>query len=443
MHLVGGGGEVVSAVTVLADDLTGANATGALLARMGLRTRTITGSAAVLEESPDGADAAADVTVVTTGTRTMTADEAAALVGELLRSAPGLAASELLAKRVDTTLRGPIAAELDALLRCRRESGGRVVAVAVPAYPSAGRTTVDGVHLLHGVPVAETPAGRDPLTPVHTSRVGELMTSGTRLAAAEVHHDLLRSDRQEAAAAIGEAVTTADVVVLDAETEGDLARLATLVADVRAETGVDVVPVDSGPFVAAYCGALGLPQQRYDAPVLVVVGSTSDPTSRQVAHAVESLRLRLVEVDPERDFDDLVPTTLRHLERESGDVCWRVIPPQGGIDAGLAAKIPQALATACRQVVDQASIGGVFACGGEVAAALLEALDVHSLEIEGEVQPLVVTGRVSGGTWDRMPVITKGGMVGDDRAITASIGRLHEMHEAFFGTAENRRHGSR
>jgi uncharacterized protein YgbK (DUF1537 family) len=89
-------------------------------------------------------------------------------------------------------------------------------------------------------------------------------------------------------------------------------------------------------------------------------------------------------------------------------------------------------------VLDRAGVGGVFACGGEVAAALLEALDVHSLEIEGEVQPLVVTGRVHGGRWDRLPVITKGGMVGDDRAVTAAIGRLHEMHEEVLGTAEDR-----
>ena len=436
-----------SSVTVLADDLTGANATGALFARMGLRTRTITASAAAaleaaaLDASAEGPRDDADVTVVTTGTRTTPPPEAARVVAKLLGSAPGLARAPLVAKRVDTTLRGPVAAELEVLLACRRRSGERVVAVAVPAYPAAGRTTVDGVHLLHGVPLQETSAGQDPLTPVRSSRVAALLTAGTCLRAEELHRDVLGSG--EAAERLTRAVATADVVVLDAETEPDLTRLAALVATVRHDSGVDVVPVDSGPFAAAYCAALGLRQQRYDAPVLLVVGSTAEPTSRQVEHAVETLGIRVLEADP-ADLDDLAPRTRRHLTgSDTGqprDLCWQVAPPRGGLDAQLAARIPHALARAARQVLEETEVAGVFACGGEVAAALLEALEVHSLEIEGEVQPLVVTGRVRGGRWDRLPVITKGGMVGDDRAITASIGRLHQMHEGFFGTAEDRRH---
>lgn len=437
------GDDVSPAVTVFADDLTGANVTGARFARMGLRTRTITGSAAALEHSLEPHTGEADVIVVTTGTRTVPPPEAATVVSDLLRSAPGLAESPLLAKRVDTTLRGPIAAELEVLLACRRRSGNRVAAVAVPAYPSAGRTTVDGIHLVNGVPLAETPAGRDPLTPVHSSRVAELLTAGIGLRADEVHLDVLRSGDDSALEAIARAVGTTDVVVLDAEDEDELAGLARLVARARQVSGVDIVPVDSGPFVAAYCAALGLRQLRYDAPVLVIVGSTAEPTGRQVEHAVASLGIRLVEVDPERDFDALVPLTLRHLTEGGRDICWRVTTRRGGLDARLATKIPQALAAAARQVLQQARFGGVFACGGEVAAALLDALDVQSLEIGGEVQPLVVTGRVRGGPWDRLPVVTKGGLVGDDRAITASIGRLHEMHEGFFGTAEDRRHSSR
>lgn len=441
MQIVHEGDDVNPVVTVLADDLTGANATGARFARMGLRTRTITGSA-VLDQSFQPHTGEADVIVVTTGTRTVAPRRAAIVVGELLRSAPPLAASPLLAKRIDTTLRGPIAAELDVLLACRRTFEARVAAVAVPAYPSAGRTTVDGIHLVNGVPLVKTPAGRDPLTPVHSSRVASLLTTGIRLQADEVHRDVLRLGDDAAIGAIARAVSTTDIVVLDAETDEELARLAMLVAQARHESGVDIVPVDSGPFVAAYCAALGLQELKYDAPVLVIVGSAAEPTSRQVERAAAALGLRVLEVDPESDFDALVPLTLRHVAEGGRDICWRVTPRHSGLDARLASKIPHALATAARQVLQQSSFGGVFACGGEVAAALLDALGVHSLEIAGEVQPLVVTGRIRGGHWDRLPVVTKGGLVGDDGAITASIGRLHEMHEGFFGTAEDRRYSS-
>lgn len=46
------------------------------------------------------------------------------------------------------------------------------------------------------------------------------------------------------------------------------------------------------------------------------------------------------------------------------------------------------------------------------------------------MQPLVVAGRVSGGRWDRLPVVTKGGLIGDDRAVLASIGHLQSMRAA-------------
>ncbi|MGH3414420.1 MAG: four-carbon acid sugar kinase family protein [Marmoricola sp.] len=430
------------AVTIVADDLSGANVTGALFARMGLRVRTVTASAAMLEESSDRPTGEADVTVVTTGTRTMPARAAARVVSDMLRSAPTLAGAPLLAKRVDTTLRGPVAAELEALLSYRRQPGSRVVAVAAPAYPSAGRTTVDGLHRLHGVPLADSPAGRDPLTPVHSSRVAELLTAGTGLQSEELGLALLRGG-PNAAEVLTEAVARADVVVLDAETDGDLARAAELAARARQDTGVDIVPVDSGPFAAAYSAALGLVPQRSEAPVLLVVGSVAEPTTRQVEKAVESLGTCVVDVDPERDVDDLVRQTLRHLRGTGRDLCWKVAAPGAGLDARVAARIPRTLGVAARQVLEQAAVGGVFACGGEVAAALLDALEVHSLQIEGEVQPLVVTGRVHGGPWDRLPVITKGGFVGDDRAIAASIGRLHEMHEGLYGTAEDRRRDPR
>jgi len=48
----------------------------------------------------------------------------------------------------------------------------------------------------------------------------------------------------------------------------------------------------------------------------------------------------------------------------------------------------------------------------------------------------VVAGRILGGPWDRLPIVTKGGLVGDDHAVTAAIGHLHSMHTTVIGTTE-------
>ena len=61
-------------------------------------------------------------------------------------------------KKIDSTLRGRIGAEVDALMRAT----GPRTAVVCPAFPAQGRVVLDRVLLVDGVPVAETPIARDP-----------------------------------------------------------------------------------------------------------------------------------------------------------------------------------------------------------------------------------------------------------------------------------------
>ena len=65
----------------------------------------------------------------------------------------------LLFKKVDSTLRGNVAAELAAALRTRRaliSPPARVGIVFAPAFPALGRTTVNGRQLVYGQPLRET-----------------------------------------------------------------------------------------------------------------------------------------------------------------------------------------------------------------------------------------------------------------------------------------------
>ena len=65
-------------------------------------------------------------------------------------------------KKVDSTLRGNIAAEVAALDRFYKPE----LVVFMPALPALGRTTVNGIHCLKGVPLTETELASDPKNPV-------------------------------------------------------------------------------------------------------------------------------------------------------------------------------------------------------------------------------------------------------------------------------------
>lgn len=58
-------------------------------------------------------------------------------------------------------------------------------------------------------------------------------------------------------------------------------------------------------------------------------------------------------------------------------------------------------------------VEGLFATGGDVSAALFAELGAHGLDVEEELVPLAVAGTFVGGPWARLPVVTKGGLVGD------------------------------
>src|SRR5215216_6888123 len=151
-------------VAIIADDLTGAADTGVQLARAGYRT------AVVFRDSPMPPAEDLDAVALDTDSRAMPAGFAAKRV---LEAGHAVRHARIVYKKLDSTLRGPIAAELTAAL----EATGRHRVVVAPAFPSAGRTTVDGVQMVRGVPVHETEAKNDPRTPVREGHVPTLLAT--------------------------------------------------------------------------------------------------------------------------------------------------------------------------------------------------------------------------------------------------------------------------
>ena len=133
------------------------------------------------------------------------------------------ATSRWIYKKTDSLLRGNIGAELRAL----REAAGSGPLVFAPAYPTGGRTTVDGIHRLDGVPVAEAAPGQDPLTPVRESHIPSLLLDSAGLTTEWVALDVVRGDRDGLVDALRRAQGAGvDVVAPDVETDGDLGAIA-------------------------------------------------------------------------------------------------------------------------------------------------------------------------------------------------------------------------
>jgi D-threonate/D-erythronate kinase len=126
---------------IQADDLTGACDTGAVFAARGLATIVLLPEARFPASLPD-------VLAVDTESRGRAAPDARAAAR---RAVARLAAAgpALLYKKVDSTLRGALAAELGGALE---GAGDRRAALLAPALPAQGRTVVDGMLRVGGRP---------------------------------------------------------------------------------------------------------------------------------------------------------------------------------------------------------------------------------------------------------------------------------------------------
>jgi uncharacterized protein YgbK (DUF1537 family) len=256
---------------VLADDTTGALETGAIAAGEGL-------DCTVTLDPGGGAGRDAQVVVVDTASRRLSPAEARARVLRAARHMLSRGAVRFY-KKTDSTLRGPIAAELSAV----SEACGGAKVLYAPAYPLLGRTVRGGVLLVDGVPVGETAFARDPHCPVRTSSLAELLAGAP------------------------------EVMVRDGETEADLAAAA-------AEDAV----VAAGPGGFARHWVRRLPGRRCAPPPwprvrgwLVVCGSLH-PVSRAQAEAARALGARVL-ATPERDYPEALEQLAAEAVREIED----------------------------------------------------------------------------------------------------------------------------
>ncbi|WP_341487055.1 four-carbon acid sugar kinase family protein [Pararhizobium sp. A13] len=140
-------------VAIIADDLTGALDTGTPFVEAGLSVAVAIDVEAVgeaLARNPD-------VVVVNTVSRALSADAAAARI-DAVAAAIGPQTPRILFKKIDSRLKGNVAAESTALA----SATGRNTIIVAPAIPDQQRFTVNGAVTGRGV---ETPLSIQPIFP--------------------------------------------------------------------------------------------------------------------------------------------------------------------------------------------------------------------------------------------------------------------------------------
>lgn len=156
-------------ILVLADDLTGANATAVALAEAGRSAALVHDSAALA--APHVEDS--QVLILPADTR-REGPRAQTHTTSLLEQAIS-GGIEVMYLKVDGALRGSVFSQIHGALHAWRPTHPQAIAVVCPADPEHGFTLEGGVLLAGGVPADEALADRDSLTPATTSHVEEIL----------------------------------------------------------------------------------------------------------------------------------------------------------------------------------------------------------------------------------------------------------------------------
>lgn len=424
---------------ILADDLTGAIDTGIKFADRGILTCVLpfgvpdtSGKREDFQEQDASREQAtsrnrqnyasltdAPVMVINTMSRHDTPQTAKTKIQRILCQAKK-ANVDYLYKKTDATLRGNIGAELGEMAV---HSETRTV-VFLPSFPEMGRTVLDGVCYVDGIPLKDTPMARDPFTPVKHSRIRRVIAEQTDIPVIENKKNYT----------LPETFSSPCICVFDGETKEDLDLAARALRDcskIRYTAGCSAFAQSLIP----YLGLTGQIKKKTGgckgAPILTVCGSINETTLQQTRYAGDVLGYQVVTLTPEQKLisgysekGTAFFLEMATLLKRTKKLLIRAVSDCSDMEetARLCRKLSINPETAHLHIADQigrltaqllqnnpASVAILF--GGDTLAGAIRHLGTEQIRLLGEIAPGVVDTLLFAGK-NQYRVITKSGALG-------------------------------
>ncbi len=400
-------------IAVIADDITGAADTGVQFCSA---VGPVHMAGAVEGDLTAAAVRTAGVAVFT-NTRNTDAATAAKIV-RLAAEKIHCLKPRVIYKKIDSCLRGNLGAEIDTLL----QATGAAASFVAPAFPEQGRTTVNDCHLIHGIPVAETEIGRDPLSPIRESRLSVHLAAQSRMPVG--HVDLVCIENGPAR--LAQRVQTllnqgCRHIAFDAEQTAHLDAVAGLTRDYFE----NILLVGS----AGLAGSLSrMMARQFPCPAttdrpsikkwLFVCGSASRVLADQVAMLTRSTGWAHVAMDPAAltigeglPYREQLAAGRVDIEA-TGSLILSIQPIRESGPTSAPNNVVRGLALVAAALLTAVRSEGVFLCGGDTAEAFWHQLGASALLIREEILPGLMRGEFVGGPCNGLPVVTKAGAFG-------------------------------
>jgi uncharacterized protein YgbK (DUF1537 family) len=419
---------------LIADDLTGGADAGAQFAKIGLSTILISLKDDAKIDFSNYHDR--DVLVVNTDSRGLRPEKAFSSVSRLLKGY-NEELFPIIYKKIDSTLRGNIGYEIDAIVRETRSSNCFVA----PSYPEQNRTVVAGILMVGGKPLALTEVAHDAASPVQESHVCKLLEKQSLDEIGRIDLQYVASGLERLQKAVNEEQEKGNkIIIFDAVTRRDLKNIVDL-----------AFSMDSIPLLV---GSAGLAEEvakklspwktkKISHPlgegakpirhIFIISGSASSMTHEQLNLIERWEGMATFELDKSFLLSDKASRKAQadHFSLVIGKslskghsvlkTCQERLLPKNPSQPPIHIEISKNLGLIGLSALKNSGVDihglALIIVGGDTAMSVFNYLKVKGLEIVGEIMEGIVMSHLIGGPWEGLKVITKAGAFGKKDAI--------------------------
>jgi len=433
-------------IVIIADDFTSAMDNGAGFSEKGLKTVVITDIHHIEKVLSH-----VDVLVIDTESRLDTKEDAFQKLVEVAKILNNYKV-DYIYKTIDSTLRGNIGAEIGALM----ETTGRDLCFVAPAYPTNGRTTVGAMQFYHWVPLENTEFSQDPINPVSQSFIPDIISLQTRKKVDVVNLRVIMQGIKAILGKIKDLIEDGvEIIVFDAISNENLLNIARTIPLIDKP----VIIVGSTGWAEHLPESLEIIKKRKkdnNKVVLVISGSLSEVTRKQIIYASNNIDITIIDINPEKIFSknyekEIIKSANQAMEyinkgkhvivrsgknREFINLTNQLANTMGLTNFQASERIAVFLGkvafSICKDM--KKKMYGLVLTGGDIALKTIKAMDISETMVQEEVLPGIPSGCFINNEFKDIRVVVKAGAFGDESAIVRIIEFLmregkNEYHE--------------
>lgn len=404
--------------TIIADDFTGANDTGIQFMDNGVDPVVLVRP----QKKVDNRFISSSVLIIDTESRHLDAQEAYNAIVETVQLFTGVREGSIL-KKIDSTLRGNIGAEIDALMDYVNYQYSFVISAA----PENGRVVRDGVCYIHDVELSESEFGKDPFAPVDISFIPEIIARQSRRKVGLVTYKDIKQSENHLRNTIKEQQSEGkQIIVFDTLQQSDIEKIVKTAYELK-EKILFVGSSGLGRIVN------GNKTQKVDTffnislKPLFIIGSLTKLSSAQADHLIRTDNsFEIIEIETERILHNNTPElSMKKQKMETAYKSEKCIvlktrqennyKESFSVLNNTGKTVAKKLGEIARWAVIDLGVRTLFVTGGETAFNIVNSLNIDSLRLKTEILPgIPLCEACIDGRKEPLHIITKAGGFGDE-----------------------------